>query len=289
VGVGAGAVEGVGGLRVAVTGASGLVGHWLVRALRDRGDEVVEVARGELPGEADLVFHLAAQTLVREARRDPLGTWRANADLTARVLAEATGRVVVASTDAVYGPAAPLPTPETAPLAPEEPYGASKAAADLMARTWPGDVVVARLSVVYGGADRRLTRLVPSMVTRALAGERPVIRGDGRAARDLIHVDDAVAGLLAVAGAGTPGGAYNVGTGEPRSVLDVARAVLRAAGSDVEPEILDAAPPGEGGRRALDTRKLRELTGWEPRVDLDEGLRRTVAWYREQSTVALRP
>ena len=264
-------------MKVAVTGATGLVGRALVAALRERGDEVVEVGRGEdPPREPDLLVHLAAQTVVSAAFDDPVATFEANVALTWRVLAAAGARrSIVASSDQVYGPHAPVPTPETAPLAPEGPYAASKAAADVLARTQPG-TVVARLANVFGPGDRHESRLVPGTIAAVRAGRRPVIRGDGSAARDLLHVDDAVAALLALAEAGEPGEAYNVGTGTPRTVSEVIAAVLAAAGSDLEPEVLGGTPAGEGGRRALDVTKIRAATGWSPAVSLEEGLRRTL-------------
>ena len=253
-------------MRAAVTGAGGLVGSHLVRALRERGDDVVEV------GDAEVVFHLAAQTIVSAAYEDPAATFEANVALAWRTVAAAP-RSVFASTDQVYGPRAPVPIREDAPLVPEGPYAASKAAADMLVRTLPG-ATVARLANVYGPGDRHATRLVPGVVGAVREGRRPVVRGDGSARRDLVYVDDAVAALLVLAEQGEEGEAYNVGTGEAHSVLEVVEAVLRVAGSDLEPDVLGDAPPGEGGERALDATKLRGL-GWEPRVGLEEGLRRT--------------
>jgi CDP-glucose 4,6-dehydratase len=255
-----------------VTGASGLIGRHL-------GGE--PLARGSLDlAGADVVFHLAAQTIVGEAFRDPLATFEANVALTWRILDAArehgVRRVVVASSGQVYAPDAPVPTPESAPLVPDGPYQASKAAADLLARGWPGapEVVVARFANVYGPGDRETSRLIPGTIAAVREGRAPRIRGDGSAARDFLFVDDAVAALRVLAEHGEPGEAYNVGTGEPRSVREVVDAVLRASGSEIEPVVEGGAPPGEGGRRALDPARLRAL-GWAPQTTLDEGLRRT--------------
>ena len=249
-----------------MTGASGLVGSHLVTALRERGDAIVE------PQDADVVFHLAAQTIVSRAYEDPVATFEANVALAWRTIAGAP-RAVFASTDQVYGPRPPVPVTEEAPLAPEGPYATSKAAADLLVRTLPG-AVVARLVNVYGPGDRHETRLVPGTIAAVREGRRPVVRGDGSARRDLLYVGDAVDALLTLAERGAEGEAYNVGTGAAHSVLDVVGTVLRVARSDLEPDVLGGAPPGEGGERALDSAKLRAL-GWEPRVGLEEGLRRT--------------
>lgn len=246
-----------------MTGAGGLVGSHLVRAL---GADHAPVE------EADVVVHLAAQTIVATAYADPAATFEANVALAWRTAAAAP-RCVFASTDQVYGPRPATPVTEDAPLAPEGPYATSKAAADLLVRTLPG-AVVARLANVYGPGDRHATRLVPGTLGAIREGRRPVVRGDGSARRDLLYVDDAVSALLVLAERGEEGEAYNVGTGAGSTVLEVVETALRVSGSDLEPEVLGGAPPGEGGERALDTAKLRAL-GWEPRVGLEEGLRRT--------------
>jgi nucleoside-diphosphate-sugar epimerase len=247
-----------------VTGASGLLGSHLVRAL---GDDHVPVQ------DADVVIHLAAQTIVATAYADPVATFEANVALAWRTAAAAP-RCVFASTDQVYGPRPPVPVREDAPLAPEGPYATSKAAADLLVRQLSPAAVVARLANVYGPGDRHESRLVPGTIAAVRAGRRPVIRGDGSARRDLVYVGDAVRALLTLAEHGEHGEAYNVGTGEPHSVREVVEGVLRVAGSDLEPEVLGGAPAGEGGERALDAAKLRAL-GWEPCVALEAGLRET--------------
>ena len=264
-------MEGVGAV-ACVTGASGLIG----RALGGRA-----VPRGSLDfAGAEVVFHLAAQTVVGRAFSDPVETFETNVALTWRVLQAAreqgVRRVVVASSGQVYAPDAPVPTPETAPLVPDGPYQASKAAADLLARAWPGEpeVVVARFANVYGPGDGEKTRLVPELMGSIRAGVAPRIRGDGSPARDFVFLDDVVAALHLLAERGEPGEAYNVGTGEPRTVREVVDAILRVSGSDVEPVYEGGRPPGEGGRRALDPAKLRAL-GWAPSVTLEEGLRRS--------------
>lgn len=260
--------------RVAVSGAGGLLGRALTRLLTERGDEVLPLPRGaQVPPGTELVFHLAAQTTVPAAREDPIGTFESNVALAWRTLSGAP-RAVFASSDQVYGPRAPAPTREDAPLDPDGPYAASKAAADLLARQLPG-VVVARLANLYGPGDAQTSRLVPGTIAAVRAGEAPVIRGDGTAARDMLFVDDAAHALLALADGGTPGEAYNVGTGRATSVREVVDAVLAVAASDLEPHVLGGAPQGEGGRRALDVAKIASVVGWTPATSLAEGLRRT--------------
>ncbi len=308
-----------------VTGGHGLVGSWLVKALLVRGDRVTVLQRGEATGSAlaregvaveavagdvrdqarltralaarpvDVVFHLAAQPIVATARRAPAETFETNVAGTWRLLeacrSAGVGRVVVASSDTVYGSvAASVAATEDMPLRPAHPYDASKAAADLIARsygtTYGLRVAVARLANVYGGGDMNASRLVPSSVWAALAGRRPVIRSDGTPRRDFLYVEDAAAAYLAIdralaRGAGATGEAFNAGGGQAHQVLDIVRAVFAAAGASFDPDIRGAAvPPGEPTTQVVDHGKLARLTGWAPRVELAEGARRTVDWYR---------
>jgi CDP-glucose 4,6-dehydratase len=310
---------------VLVTGGYGLLGSWLVRALLERGEEVVLLRRDEPPRsalelwgltercavvrgdvsdaaliarvlaeyEVGTVFHLAAQTLVGTARRSPVGTWETNVRGTWVVLeacrAQEVKEVIVAASDKAYGPTDTLPYTEEHPLVPTAPYDTSKAAADLISRSYAATyglpVATTRFANLYGGGDFNRSRLIPEAVTAALAGRSPVIRSDGSPERDFLYVEDAVAAYLAIrdllaSGRGA-GEAFNAGSGQPRSVLEVARLVCEAAGSDVEPDIRGAGTPdGEINRQYVDAGKLREATGWAPEVSLEEGLRRTVDFYR---------
>jgi CDP-glucose 4,6-dehydratase len=146
-------------------------------------------------------------------------------------------------------------------------------------------VATTRFANLYGGGDTNRSRLVPEAVGAALAGRRPVIRSDGRPERDFLHVDDAVRAYLAIAEAldngGARGEAFNGGGGRPHAVREVVELVCRLAGTDVEPDIRGTGTPdGEIDRRYVDTSKLRGLTGWQPRVELEDGLRQTLEWYR---------
>ena len=275
--------------RAFVTGASGLVGAWLVRALLERGDDVtalrraptwlaadVRVLNGDLRGElsvpagTDVVFHLAAQPIVSVAREDPVGTWELNVAGTWRVLAAAraaaAGRVVVAGSDKVS--------------APRSPYDASKAAVELAVGSWREfeglAASVLRLPNVYGGGDRHRSRLVPEAVAATLAGRRPVIRSDGTPKRGFLYVEDAASAYLAAAAA--PAEDFDAGPDAPTSVREVVDTVCRVAGTDLEPEIL-GRPTGEPGVLHTDSTAFREATGWAPTVGLEEGVRRTLEWY----------
>jgi len=320
-----GALESVGMRSAFVTGAYGLLGSWLCRALLDAGARVTVLRRDEAPAsaltldgtearcivvhgdvrdlellervlgeeEVDTVFHLAAQTIVGTAQRSPLSTWETNVRGTWTMLEACrrheVARVVVASSDKAYGSHDALPYSEDHELRARFPYDVSKACADLIARSyWHSyglPVAVTRCANLYGGGDLNASRLIPEAVAAALAGRAPVIRSDGTPERDFLHVEDAVAAYLALASAldgdGARGEAFNAGSGRSWAVREVVEAVCRAAGSDVRPDVRGAGtPPGEIDRQWVDASRLRTLTGWEPRIDLDDGLARTVAWYR---------
>ncbi len=311
---------------VLVTGAHGLLGAWLTAGLLEAGHAVVAVRRDEpavsaleLLGragevstvhgdiceegliaralneyEVSSVFHLAAQTLVGTANRAPRSTFETNIRGTWMLLeacrAHGVRSVVVASSDKAYGRQRELPYRETQPLTPTFPYDVSKAAADLIARsywhTFGLPVAVTRFANLYGGGDTNSSRLVPEAVGAALAGRPPVIRSDGSPERDFLYVEDAVAAYLALWGAllaGRAGGeAFNAGGGRPHRVTEVVELICRLAGGGLTPQILGTGTPhGEIDRQWVDAAKLSELTGWAPAVGLEEGLRRTIAWYRE--------
>ncbi len=310
---------------VFVTGAYGLLGSRLVVALLDGGMEVtvlklddgvtsalelegtechVNVVQGDVCDTqliervldergVESVFHLAAQTIVGVANREPAATFETNIRGTWTVLdacrRAAVGRVVVAASDKAYGAQDRLPYTEDSPLAPLFPYDVSKAATDMIARsywhTFGLPVAVTRFANLYGGGDLNLSRLVPECAVAAIEGRRPVIRSDGSPERDFLYVDDAVQAYLAIwslldQGAAA-GEAFNAGGDVPHSVHEVVELVCRAAGTGVEPDVRGAGtPPGEIERQWVDSTKLRAASGWSPRVPLKEGIDRTVHWYR---------
>jgi len=312
--------------RSLVTGGHGFVASHLTRALLERGDAVtvldlappplsgltlqgiapeVELVEADLcdaprvdatlaAGEFDVVFHLAAQTLVGPAMADPAATFETNVRGTWTLL-EACRRadvpaVVVASSDKAYGPSEVLPYREEMQLRPASPYEASKAAADAIALSYQPayglPVAVSRFANIYGGGDLNFSRLIPEAIAAVLDGRRPQIRSDGSPERDFLYVDDAVSAYLAVAAAlerGEAGGeAFNAGGERPYSVREVVDLVAAAAGGEVEPEYRGSGTPvGEIDRQYVDSTKLRELTGWAPAVKLSDGLVRTLDWYRD--------
>jgi CDP-glucose 4,6-dehydratase len=320
--------RGAGRLKALVTGAHGFVGSWLAKALLADGASVVAFDRGEpaISGLAlqgiesevddvngdlrdpeavsqalegvDAVFHLAAQTIVGTANSSPLPTFETNIQGTWTLLeASRQGeveRVVFASSDKAYGPHERLPYSEGAALQPTFPYDVSKAAADLIARsywyTYELPVAVTRFANIYGGGDLNFSRLIPEAVTAVLDGRPPVIRSDGSPERDFLYVEDVAAAYIAIAetlaGGKGAGEAFNAGWGNPNSVREVLDLICEVAGSDIEPDIQGTGNPnGEIDRQYLESTKIREITGWQPQVDLREGISRTLEWYREHPEV----
>jgi len=262
----------------------------------------IELAEGDLrDAEAvaaavagcDSVFHLAAQTIVGVARESPLETLEVNVRGAWNVFEacreHGVARVAFASSDKAYGSSPELPYREDFPLRAAYPYDASKAAADVIARSYANayglPLAVTRFANIYGGGDLNFSRLIPETMIAVLDGRPPVIRSDGSPERDFLHVDDAVSAYLAIeaalAGGGARGEAFNAGGERPHAVREVVDLIAAAASTGVEPEYLGAGTPdGEIDRQYVDSSKLRELTGWAPRVELSEGLRGTLEWYR---------
>jgi CDP-glucose 4,6-dehydratase len=311
-------------LKALVTGARGFAASCLAKTLLDAGSEVTSLDREgasssglELQGIADQVndvvgdlrdhdlvlrllrdnsidsvFHLAAQAIVGDANASPIPTFETNIEGTWVVLEACREAgvelVVVASSDKAYGPHDRLPYTEDSALQPVFPYDVSKAATDLIARsywhTYGLPVAVTRFANLYGGGDPNFSRLVPETVTAVLDGRRPVIRSDGTPERDFLYVEDAASAYLGVAGAlaaGEAGGeAFNAGWGRPRPVREVVDLICELGPGDIVPDYRGSGnPSGEIDRQYLDSTKIRERIGWEPKVDLREGLRRTLEWY----------
>lgn len=245
--------------------------------------------------EIDTVFHLAAQTIVGIANRSPLSTFDANIRGTWNLL-EACRRsslvrsVVVASSDKAYGTQEQLPYDESMPLRGEHPYDVSKSCTDLIAasyhRTYGVPVAVTRFGNFYGGGDLNFNRLVPQTIRSVIRGEAPVIRSDGTFVRDYIYIEDAAAAYILLAerlrdDRGLAGEAFNFSCEQPITVTDLVHRILGLMGrTDLRPRVLNEAS-NEIRAQYLAAGKARIRLGWKPRFTLDEGLTRTIAWYRQ--------
>ena len=311
---------------VLVTGATGLVGSWLTRRLVEAGADVVALIRDWVPQselvragildrikvvrgdvrdrelleraigeyEASTVIHLAAQTIVGTANRNPVSTFESNVQGTWNLL-EACRRspgvrsIVIASSDKAYGDQDELPYGEEAPLQGRHPYDVSKSCADLIAQsyaeTYRLPVAVTRCGNFYGGGDLNWNRIVPGTIRSVLRRERPIIRSDGQYVRDYFYVEDGAAAymLLAEQLHSRPdlhGMAFNFSNESEVTVLGLVNRILRVMESRLEPEIRNQASH-EIRRQFLDASRARRVLCWSPLFTLDAGLDRTVAWYRE--------
>jgi CDP-glucose 4,6-dehydratase len=246
--------------------------------------------------EVTLCFHLAAQAIVGVADRSPVGTFASNVMGTVNLLEACrqsrVGAFVLASSDKAYGSSQHLPYREDMPLLGLAPYEATKVCAEAAARSYAAtfglQVVVARCANVYGGGDLNFSRLVPDTIRSILEDRNPVLRSDGSPRRDYIYAADAAAAYMILGlhslqrvEAGRLE-AYNFGSGEPVSVLELVQTIIDLSGrSDLQPDIQGA---GRASREIqdqyLDSTLARERLGWAPRVPLREGLAAALDWYR---------
>jgi CDP-glucose 4,6-dehydratase len=309
---------------VLVTGATGLVGGWLAARLVDLGADLVCLVRDSVPGsefersglgarvkvvrgdvrrqalvervlgehEIDTVIHLAAQTIVGIANRNPVSTFDTNIRGTWALLeacrrSPAVRQIVVASSDKAYGDCLTLPYDEETPLRGAHPYDVSKSCADLIAftyaNTYQTPVVITRCGNFYGGGDLNWNRIVPGTIRSIVRGQRPIIRSDGTFVRDYFYVEDGAAAyiLLAERLAACPdlrGQAFNFSNEIQVTVSELTRRILDQMGSALEPEIRNEASH-EIRHQYLSAEKARRMLEWQPLFSLDEGLRRTIAWY----------
>jgi len=311
---------------VFVTGATGMLGGWLVRRLQESGASViclirdwvpqcelvrtgliesVVVVRGDVEdrdllerafGEYEIqtVFHLAAQTIVTIANRNPISTFETNVRGTWNLL-EACRRsakieaIVIASSDKAYGNQPALPYSEDMPLQGRHPYDVSKSCADLIsqsyAATYQLPVAITRCGNFYGGGDLNWNRVVPGTIRSTIRGERPIIRSDGQYVRDYFYVEDAAMAyiLLAERLASDPkvrGEAFNFSNESQVTVTELVNLILRKMGSNLEPEIQNQVS-NEIRHQYLSAKRARQMLQWTPQFTLDQGLDRTIPWYRE--------
>jgi CDP-glucose 4,6-dehydratase len=244
--------------------------------------------------EIKTIFHLAAQTIVGIANRSPLSTFETNIRGT-WLLLEATRRnptvegVVVASSEKAYGQPHYLPFTEEHPLHGNHPYDVSKSAVDLIAQTYAHTyqlpVAITRFSNLYGGGDLNWNRLLPGTIRSVLRGHPPVIRSDGSFKRDYVYVVDAVRAYLILAEqVGQPGicgEAFNFGLGQPATALEVVETIIRISDfPHLQPLILNEVR-NEIRDEYLHAEKASRLLGWQPQFDLEDGLAKTMAWYRD--------
>jgi CDP-glucose 4,6-dehydratase len=314
---------------VFITGFTGLLGSWLTEELMSLGAHVVGLERDHVPQsrvyreglvnkinivsgcsedyylieralneyEIEVVFHLAAQTIVPIANNSPLSTFESNIKGT-WVLIEACRRnkkvkkILVASSDKAYGEHKILPYTEDMPLIGRNPYDISKSCADLIAQMYfyhfKLPVCVTRCGNLFGGGDLNFNRIVPGTIRSVFYNERPVIRSDGSYVRDYFYVKDAAKAYILLAekmdDSNIVGQAFNFGNETPVTVLEITNEILALMNRlDLEPFILNEAK-GEILEQYLSSKKAREMLEWKPIFSLRDGLAETIEWYKSYLT-----
>jgi CDP-glucose 4,6-dehydratase len=310
---------------VLVTGGTGLVGSWLVRRLANLDAQVVCLIRDWVPQsellrsgdldrvvtvrgevqdqdllertlgeyEIDTVIHLAAQTIVTIANRNPVSTFETNIKGTWTLL-EACRRspkvkqIVMASSDKAYGDQTILPYNEDTPLNGKHPYDVSKSCSDLIsqayAQTYGLPIAVTRCGNFYGGGDLNWNRIVPGTIRSVLRGQPPIIRSDGNYVRDYFYVEDGAAAYTLLAeklmkDTSLRGHAFNFSNEIRVTVSEIVEKILQLMGSDLKPEVLSETT-NEIREQYLSAEKAKQRLDWKPLFSLEEGLRRTIDWYK---------
>jgi CDP-glucose 4,6-dehydratase len=309
-----------------VTGGTGLVGSWLVKRLlaggadvvclvrdwvpqsevvRSRQLEKVKVVRGDVRDrdllervlgefEIDTVIHLAAQTIVTIANRNPISTFETNIAGTWNLL-EACHRsprvkqIVVASSDKAYGDQEILPYSENTPLQGQHPYDVSKSAADLIALTYAKSfdlpVGITRCGNFFGGGDLNWNRIIPGTIRSIMRGQSPIIRSDGKYVRDYFYVEDGAAAYMLLAEqlamrSELTGQAFNFSNEIQISVRDIVNQILKLMSSDLGPIIRNEVSH-EIRHQYLSSEKARRELNWKPIFNLQQGLQKTIDWYKD--------
>lgn len=309
---------------VLVTGCTGLLGSWLTKSLVDKEANVIGLIRDLVPKsnlnwsgfnneiitvrgdiedyfflervlneyEIDSVFHLAAQTIVTIANRNPIPTFDVNIKGTWNIL-EASRRsplierIVFASSDKAYGDQEILPYDESTPLEGRHPYDVSKSCADLICRsyfeTYQLPVCVTRCGNFYGGGDLNFNRIVPGTIKSILNNENPIIRSNGKMIRDYFYIEDGAEAYLSLAEnmqkKNIPGESFNFSNEDPLTVIEIVNKIQEVMNSDLKPIILNEAS-NEIESQYLSAKKARKMLNWKPLYNIENGLKKTVEWYQ---------
>ena len=310
-----------------VTGATGLLGSNLTKELVKKGSNVtilmrdysfhseliknhdinkVNVVYGKLEDfelilrtinefEIDSVFHLAAQTIVPTANRNPLSTFDSNIKgtwnlLEACRLTNTVKRIVVASTDKAYGTQDVLPYDEEMELKGIFPYDVSKVCTDLISqsyfKTFNLPVSITRCGNIYGPGDLNFSRIVPGALKAVILNEKLEIRSNGKFIRDYIFMDDVVDGYLKIAEQidKTKGEVFNLSTKNKLSVLEVVEKISKVMNKKINIEILDIVK-NEIKDQYLSSEKAKKILNWETKYSFEQGIKKTIPWYEEHFKV----
>lgn len=284
---------------------TGLMRDWVAdsKLIAEGCDKKINIVKGSLEDlqllerimgeyEIETVFHIAAQAIVGIANRNPVSTFKTNIEGTWNVL-EACRRtptikqVIVASSDKAYGDQEKLPYDETMPLQGKHPYDVSKSCTDLLAQayyqTYKLPVCITRCGNLYGGGDLNFNRIIPQTIQSILYGKAPEIRSDGTFIRDYFYVEDAVFAYLLLAenmeDGKIYGEAFNFSNEIQLTVLALVHQILALMSSELKPVILNQGQH-EIKHQYLSAAKARKLLNWTPKYSLEEGLQKTIQWYK---------
>jgi CDP-glucose 4,6-dehydratase len=244
--------------------------------------------------EIDTVIHLAAQTIVGIANRNPISTFESNIAGTWRLLeacrlSPKVKQIVVASSDKAYGDQLILPYNEDTPLEGKHPYDVSKSCADLIsqtfAHTYDLPVIIARCGNFYGGGDLNWNRIIPGTIRSIIKGENPIIRSDGQYIRDYLYVEDGANAYMLLAqklaeNSQLKGEAFNFSLEVKLTVLELVDQILKLMNSDLKPKVLNQANH-EITAQFLSSAKARKTLQWKLLFNLENGLEKTIYWYKE--------
>lgn len=311
---------------VFVTGCTGLLGSWLTKSLVERGANVTGLIRDWVPGsnliwsgfekrinivrgeiedyllleriineyEIEIVFHLAAQTIVSIANRNPISTFDSNIKGTWNLLEgcrrnPTVKKIIIASSDKAYGEQTKLPYDENTPLQGNHPYDVSKSCTDLIAytyfHTYNLPVCITRCGNFFGGGDLNFNRIIPGTIRSVIFNERPIIRGDGSYIRDYIYILDAVEAYILLAEKMNElnilGESFNFSNEIQITVLEITKKILQLIDrKDLEPVILNQVT-GEIKHQYLSAKKAKNILNWKPLYTLEKGLKETIEWYKK--------
>jgi len=241
-----------------------------------------------------IIFHLAAEAIVGRAKKDPLNVFKSNVQGTWNLLESCRGNrniaaVLVASSDKAYGTALNLPYHEDTPLKGRQTYDASKSCEDIIAQSYfysygvPACVV--RCGNIYGPGDFNFSRLIPDAIRSALKNRQFVIRSDGTYTRDYVYVDDVISAYLMIAekmrSDNLYGEPFNVSDEKPQSVKGVLKAIEKVLAERTKKPLIKNRAHDEIRDQYLSSKKIRKMIGWKAEHSFEEGLKKTIEWYKE--------